>query len=126
MKKNEQKIGAQSGDPMDPLVEIELLGVTYKACMTYGAMSRVAAWLRARRTGGTLVEALRGIDFDTAPVLLWATLATHHPEIALAEVEKLVTLETIFEVKDKIIEAWILAQPNPSKQNPPQAAAPSA
>jgi hypothetical protein len=116
----EQKI-----DPTLPFTEIDILGTTYKMCFTFRAIAKANERLRKQGVVVNLLWALPSLTMEDIPVVLAAALGTFHPEMTFDEIVALLDWDTIFDVRDKIIEAWSAAYPKrdekDDKQNPPTA-----
>lgn len=106
-------------DPTLPFTEIDIDDVPHKAVITFGVCAEVAAWLRRAGHPGGMMAAIAGMDFDTVPLVLWASLRTYHPDLTFEQVVGMVTLDNIYAIKDKLVDAFVLALPKP---NPPKAA----
>ena len=107
----------QTIDPTLPYTEIEILGKTYKMCMTFRALARADARLREQGVASDLVRMLPNMTFESIPIVLAASLATFHPELTFEDVVELIDYDTVWSVRDKIFEAWVAAFPKRAKED---------
>ncbi|GEM_PF-5840096 len=113
-------------NPTLPFTEIEILGKTYKMCLNFRAMARADAWLREQGVVSNMVRMLPNMTFEAIPIVLAASLATFHPELKFADVVGLVDYDNVWEIRDKLYDAWVAAFPTRGKDeakdkgNPPK------
>jgi hypothetical protein len=98
-------------DPTLPFTEIEILGRKYKLCYTFRAMAKAEAHLREQGVQTNLLWSMPRLTFETIPVMLAAGLSTYHPELTFEKVVDLLDYDTVFDVRDTLVGAWIAAMP---------------
>lgn len=117
-KKLEEKI-----DPSLPFAEITILGETYKMCFQFRALAKAEAGLRKQGVAANLLWQMPTLTFENIPIVFAAALGTFHPELKFEEVVDLLDYDTVFEVRDKVLDAWVAAMPKREgkAKNPPSA-----
>jgi len=120
-KKNAAAPAAEKLDPTLPYEEIVIDGQTYKMCFDFRAMAKGDAKLRAAGVDSRLLWQMPQLTLENLPIVFAASLVAFHPEISFEDAIALVDWDTIFELRDKVIEAWSAAFPKRGKQeNPPK------
>lgn len=112
-------------DPTLPFTEIVILGETYKACFRFREFAKAEVDLRRHGVAVNMLKMMPNLTFETIPIVLAAALSTFHPELSFEDVVALVDWDTIWEIGDQLILAWVAVLPvrtKGDKENPPKPA----
>jgi hypothetical protein len=115
--KKQQTQAEKKIDPTLPFTEIEILGKTYKMCFTFRALAKADARLREQGVASNLLRMLPNMTFETIPIVLAAGLATFHPKLTFEDVVDLIDYDTVWTIRDKMIDAWVDAFPKRTKDD---------
>lgn len=113
-------------DPTLPFTEIVILGETYKACFRFREFAKADANLRRQGVASNMLQMMPYLTFETIPIVLAAALGTFHPDLSFEDVVALVDYDTIWDIGDELVLAWVAAFPDRAKkgdeENPPKPA----
>jgi hypothetical protein len=114
MSKKLKVTGAPALDPTLPKVSLELAGETWQLCFDYAALAIAERKLAeaGEVVNMLLVMDIRYLGASRLPILFFASLVRCHPDITLAKVRSLCTMETFSVIYDGVVEAYLESCPS--------------
>jgi hypothetical protein len=114
MSKKLKVAGAVALDPTLPKVSLELAGETWQLCFDYAALAIAEQKLAdaGEVVNMLLVMDIRYLGASRLPIVFFASLVRCHPEVTLAKVRSLVTMESFSAVYDAVVQAYLESCPS--------------
>lgn len=108
---------AKEVDPTLPFTEVTIAGRLYKCAFDYESLAKAEMLLISRgHYDANLLYRLPHLTFDNVRVIFACSLLAYQPEIDFAEAKALVTAQNLFEIANKMMDAWKANMPEKEKE----------
>jgi hypothetical protein len=115
-RRNRRKVANTPVDPTSAGVPIVLAGKTYHLCFDLGALAEAEVYFQQQGHDVNLLVAMPVLNMRTVLTIFPCALHKHHPDISFKDAQRMVNLETMYPIANKIAEAWIASSPEPEKK----------
>ncbi|UWZ84652.1 hypothetical protein [Occallatibacter riparius] len=122
-----KRANAPTNNPALPRTPVVIAGKTYDLCFDFAALGRAENEINAELARAGIAErvnllyALPVANLRNTQLVFAAAVRTFHPDLSFAEALALLTFDNLWDVAEKIREAWKTAVPEADKKPVPTA-----